>query len=192
MSLAEKEKRSGEVAPHPASTPALSLVSMTEEDAAAICSWRYPPPYEGYEWPPWEMMVERGLEFGHAQIRLSQYLVARTERKELIGFIQLFPLDRAMRLGISLRPDCCSRGWGPLLTSMAVREARHRMPDAEIDLEVETWNERAVKAYGKAGFTITDEYERGNPDDCTRVYCMVWSSDKIPQDGGMNHDSTDP
>lgn len=91
-----------------------------------------------------------------------------------VGYAQLFPLDRAVRLGIGLRPDLCDRGLGPALIRLAAAEARAARPDAaEIDLEVEQWNERAVRAYEKAGFRITDSYERRASHGLVALHCMV-------------------
>jgi ribosomal-protein-alanine N-acetyltransferase len=154
--------------------PALRLDSMTEEDGRMICEWRYLAPYDLYRWPPWETMVTQGREFGDENIRQSQYMSVRGEQGQLVGYVQFFEMDRTLRLGMGLRPDCCDLGWGATLTRMAVQEARRRQPGAEVDLEVEQWNKRAIRVYEKAGFVITDEYERRASHGSVSVFCMVW------------------
>jgi ribosomal-protein-alanine N-acetyltransferase len=154
--------------------PALRLDSMTEEDGRVICEWRYPAPYDLYRWPPWETMVKQGREFGDEHIRQTQYMSVGGEQGQLVGYVQFFEMERTLRLGMGLRPDCCDLGWGATLTGLAVQEACRRQPAAEVDLEVEKWNKRAIKVYEKAGFVLTDEYERRASHGIVDVICMVW------------------
>lgn len=159
----------------------LKLEPMSEEDGQAICEWRYPAPYELFRWPTWETMLKYGREFADAEIRHEQYLAVRTTKdKELVGYVQLFPMDRTLRIGMGLRPDCCDRGWGAMLTRLVVQECCRRQPDAEIDLEVEQWNKRAIRVYEKSGFIITDEYERLASHGTVSVFCMVWNKEQSP------------
>ena len=154
-----------------------ALTPLTEEDGQFICDWRYPAPYELFRWPTWATMVEHGREFGDARIRREQYMAVRNvDNQELIGYVQLFPMDRALRIGMGLRPDCCDRGWGTTVTTLVIQEAQRRNPGAEIDLEVEQWNKRAIRVYEKAGFIITDQYERRASHGTVSVFCMVWQS----------------
>ncbi len=160
------------------------LHPMTEQEAQAVSEWRYPPPYDVYRWPAWADMLRDGREFADPDIRLAQYLSVRDDHGRLVGYVQLFPLDRAIRIGIGLRPDLCDRGLGANVIRLSVREAVRRMPDGEIDLEVEQWNKRAIRAYEKAGFVITDEYARRATHGIVHLYCMVWNNDGISAHGG--------
>jgi len=155
--------------------PPLLLEPMTEEDGRAVCLWRYPEPYHLFRWPSWDDMSRQGKEFADPATRESQYMsVRRGDDGEFVGYVQLFPLDRAIRIGMGLRPDCCDRGWGTELTKMVVREAMLRRPGAEIDLEVEKWNVRAIRTYEKAGFAVADRYDRRATHGIVSVLCMVW------------------
>jgi ribosomal-protein-alanine N-acetyltransferase len=157
--------------------PLFRLEPMTEEDARQVCDWRYPEPYDRYRWLPWDQMVRQKREFADPDIRKAQYLSVRGRNRDLAGYVQLFPLDRAIRIGLGLRPDLCDQGFGKEVTLLAVQEAARRRPWAEIDLEVETWNRRAVRAYEKAGFVASEEYERQAGHGAVHVLCMVWRSD---------------
>ncbi len=155
--------------------PPLQLAPMTERDGQAICTWRYPEPYHLFKWPDWDDMVREEKEFADPELRRLQYLAVRNAADDsLVGYVQLFPMERTIRLGMGLRPDCCDRGWGAHLTRLVVQEAFRRQPEAEIDLEVEQWNRRAIRAYEKAGFVVTDQYERRASHGIVRVNCMVW------------------
>lgn len=158
---------------------------MTEEDGSRICEWRYPPPYDRYRWLPWERMRREEREFGDPAVRAAQYLSVRSLLDgELAAYVQLFPLDRAIRIGLGLRPDLCGLGLGRDVVRLAVLEALRRKPDAEIDLEVEAWNGRAVRAYEKAGFVLSDTYERMAEHGIVHILCMVWRSHPSGDPGG--------
>lgn len=154
--------------------PAFRFGRMSEEDGARICEWRYPPPYDKYRWPTWEHMKLAEREFGDPEIRERQYASVRDGGGELIGYVQFFPMEGVVRLGLGLRPDCCDLGWGPAFVAATVAEAARRAPEAEIDLEVETWNVRAIRAYEKAGFAQTDRYDRQSAHGIVSILCMVY------------------
>jgi len=151
------------------------LCAMTESDGSRVCEWKYPPPYDRYCWPAWEHVLREAREFGDPDIRAAQYLSVRSEPgDELAAYVQLFPLDRAIRIGLGLRPDLCGLGYGASIIRLAAEEARRRRPDAEIDLEVEAWNRRAIKAYEKAEFSVQDRYQRRAEHGIVHIVCMVW------------------
>lgn len=151
------------------------LLPMNEQDAVKICSWRYPSPYNIYDWPSWHDVLQQQFEFGDTQIRTEQYVSIYNQTKQLIGFIQLFPLASTVRLALFLAPEYCNQGLGYSMTRLAIRAARERYPKYELDLEVEVWNKRAIKVYEQAGFQITDEYELPRGNATKNVYCMVHS-----------------
>ena len=157
--------------------PVFRTCTMTAEHAEEICSWSYPAPYNIYGWLPWEKMAELGIEFGDPGLRASQYISVVDEQERLRGFAQLFPMEGVTRLGLGMRPDCCGQGMGKHFVEAVVQEAARRAPGNEIDLEVLTWNVRAIRAYRKAGFVITDRYEKRTPEGMSMFYCMVYSPD---------------
>ncbi|WP_172257595.1 GNAT family N-acetyltransferase [Saccharibacillus deserti] len=146
---------------------------MTEREAESVCGWQYEFPYDIYGWMPWEEVKQLGIEFGDPELREQQYVTVY-QSEVLCGFAQLFPLGGTTRLGIGMRPDLCGRGTGPEFVRAVTAEALRRIPGQEIDLEVLTWNQRAIKAYCKAGFHITDLYERMTPGGMKPFYCMVY------------------
>ncbi|MNO29326.1 Acetyltransferase (GNAT) family protein [compost metagenome] len=150
------------------------VVPMDVTHAAEICQWIYKPPYNIYGWMSWEQMEALGVEFGDPQLRSEQYVSVVNGQGILCGFAQLFPMVGVVRLGIGMRPDLCGHGMGHLFMNAVVKEALERYPDREIDLEVLTWNQRAIRAYQKSGFTITDTYERRTPTGDKPFYCMVY------------------
>lgn len=154
----------------------LRIEPLTEQDGQDICAWRYEPPYDLYAFPGWEAMLRDGYEFADPRIREEQYAAVRSRDGGLIGFAQFFPLSGVTRLGLGMRPELCGKGLGAAFVRAIVEEARRRKPDDEIDLEVLTWNERARRCYERAGFRVTDTYERGTPTGAAWFHCMVYSA----------------
>lgn len=150
------------------------VVPMSESHCREICTWTYPPPYQLYNWPSWELMLQEEMEFADPAIRQEQYGAVVDAEERLCGFVQFFPIIGVTRLGLGLRPDLCGGGSGEAFVRLLVREAKRRTPLHEIDLEVLVWNERAIRAYEKAGFAITDTYERWTPSGMAAFHCMVF------------------
>ncbi|ASS67757.1 GNAT family N-acetyltransferase [Paenibacillus sp. D51F] len=151
------------------------VVPMTERHAEEVCGWRFEPPYDVYNNDPWEVLRKLEIEIGDPKLRQEQYAaVVDPEDGELMGYAQFFPIQGVTRLGLAMRPDLCGDGLGPAFVSLLVQEAKRRKPGDEIDLEVLIWNRRAKRAYEKAGFRLTDTYERGTPEGPKMFHCMVY------------------
>ncbi|MBO9605003.1 MAG: GNAT family N-acetyltransferase [Paenibacillaceae bacterium] len=162
--------------------PSFTLYPLTEAHGSAICSWRYEPPYDVYNFPSWETMLERREQFADPVIRDEQFAAvlaageatAGLEVPELAGFAQFFPLIGVTRIGLGLHPALRGRGWGEAFVRAIADEAKRRQPDHDIDLEVAVWNERARRVYERAGFVVTDRYVVQTPSGVNEVYCMVY------------------
>jgi [ribosomal protein S18]-alanine N-acetyltransferase len=158
----------------------ISFVPMTEEHAKAICDWKYEPPYDLYHWKPWHELERNNEEIANPAIREEQYASALSHDGTLIGFVQFFPLSGWTRLGLGLHPEARGRGWGEAFVRAIVNEALQRDPNRTIDLEVLVWNERARRVYEKAGFQVTDQYERMTPSGIGDFYCMEYNEQYSP------------
>ncbi|MNI33704.1 Acetyltransferase (GNAT) family protein [compost metagenome] len=161
------------------STITWRIVPFTELHGRDICTWIYPTPYDLYNWPSWDYMVKEGQEFADPSLRQAQYAAAINEHGILSGYVQFFPILGVTRLGLGLRPELCGQGSGigTTFVQLLVQEAYQRAPRNEIDLEVLTWNKRAIQTYEKAGFEITDTYERMTPNGSSLFHCMVYSKE---------------
>lgn len=155
------------------------LIPLSEPLAEQLSTWRYDPPFDFYNWTTWQVMLELGMEFGDPYVRLHQYAAVLGEEDEFIGFAQFFPLLGVTRLGLGLRPDLCDQGLGVPFVQAIAAEALRRAPDDEIDLEVHTWNIRAIRTYQRAGFLIADTYAKQTHTGLVDVYCMTF----LPESG---------
>lgn len=153
------------------------IVPMTREHAETVCGWVYEPPYDLYGWLPWDQMEALGVEFGDPEVRQSQYVSVLDAEHTLCGFAQFFPLAGVTRLGVGMRPDLCGQGLGKSFMQAVVGAASEKRPGDEIDLEVHTWNKRAIRAYRKSGFVIADTYPKLTPEGEQLFHCMVYKGD---------------
>lgn len=126
-------------------------------------------------------MLQDQAEFADPQIRAEQYRAVLDEDGLLSGFVQFFPIVGVTRLGLGLRPDLCGKGSGigTQFVQLLVQEAQRRMPQQEIDLEVLVWNKRAIQTYERAGFTITDTYDKRTPTGIAAFHCMVYNGPSL-------------
>ncbi|MNZ75724.1 Mycothiol acetyltransferase [compost metagenome] len=152
----------------------MTIQELTDLHAREICQWRYEAPFDIYNWPSWETTQKEGIEFGDSSIRDAQYAAVLGANHELIGFAQFFPIVGVTRLGLGMRPDLCGQGLGPAFVQAILREAQRRAPHNEIDLEVLSWNTRAIRAYERVGFYIADTYTRMTPTGPAECHCMVY------------------
>jgi len=150
---------------------------MKEAEGKIISEWTYTPPYDLYQFLPWSQMQALEIEFGDPVIRRQQYVSIHDEHGELCGFAQYFPMEGVIRIGLGMRPDLTGQGRGVPFVSAILKEALHRYPAMEIDLEVLTWNERAITVYQRCGFRITDTYERRTPTGTGMFHCMVYEGE---------------
>ncbi|WP_338556491.1 GNAT family N-acetyltransferase [Paenibacillus sp. KS-LC4] len=151
---------------------------MDASHARQLCDWQYEPPYGIYQWPAWDAMEKAEMEFADPELRQKQYAAILDDQGELVGFAQFFPLgDDVLRLGLGRHPQLCSRGSGTAFVELLIEEARRRAPHSELDLEVLTWNARAIRVYEKAGFRITDTYIRPTPQGAAEFHCMVYGGE---------------
>jgi len=145
-----------------------SVRALAAADAGAIASWRYPPPYDVYDVPKdpsWEAEILDATRWG-----TSYFAVDDAESGELVGFLELVAKepdsddDLEIEIGLGLRPDLTGLGFGPSLVEAGMAFARDRCRPRTFALDVFPWNERAIRAYEKAGFERGDVYVRTFPD----------------------------
>jgi ribosomal-protein-alanine N-acetyltransferase len=159
-----------------------TIRAFTAADADAVASWRYPPPYDAYdtsEDPSFEEEMRDPARWGEVE-----WAVDDPKSGRLVGFLELTPSEdgEMVEIGLGLRPDLTGRGHGPSFVEAAMAFARDRWRPRSFALDVFPWNERAIRAYERAGFERGDVYVRRFPDGNEVTFLRM----ARPEDPGWN------
>jgi RimJ/RimL family protein N-acetyltransferase len=132
--------------------------AMTEADARVMVTWRYDAPYELYSLQPEDVdelldpaMVYAAVDDGNGE--LAGFFCfgssARVPGGERAGLY----VDKALDIGLGLRPNLTGRGFGVAFVDAGVAYAVRRYQPVAVRLSVATFNQRAIRVYERAGFT---------------------------------------
>jgi ribosomal-protein-alanine N-acetyltransferase len=133
----------------------LRFRAMTGDDAAAISTWRYPPPYDFYDLGADPDDLNELLD---PVRREAEYSTAVDGSGEIVGFAQLTADGDAVEIGLGLRPDLTGRGLGGDFVEAVLQLARERHAPVRITLAVAAFNHRAITVYERAGFVAVRRY----------------------------------
>lgn len=146
------------------------FLPMTAEYAGCILTWKYPPPFDWYDYDKASRHILDSTQWS------KTLFAALGENEVLAGELPLRFLDptddwvslddmQAGRLegyilwiGFGLRPNLTSQGFGldfvTACADFAAQFARrqYRYPGTDIGLGVYQFNQRAIKVYERAGF----------------------------------------
>ena len=137
------------------------LKPLTKEIATEISNWEYESPYEAYSFKghPTDWLMDE------ATWGTEQFCLMNDET--ILGQVAC-QLDGAdLWVGWSMAPELCGKGNGSEFIKQCVKEIRNFTGHTgRIMLRVAARNERAIRAYQKAGFcyigTIQDEIAYSN------------------------------
>lgn len=128
----------------------LLVVPMTVDRARELASWRYPAPYDCYDFPEWGQMEVQGWAITRPE-RHAEFRALYREGR-LAGWYWLRRQDNRVVFSCGLRPDQCGHGIGRDLMAIALGHCANDFPGEVIELTVRPFNERARRAYARAGF----------------------------------------
>ena len=126
------------------------LCALTEKAAAEISLWEWPPPYDVYSFKgrPNGYLMDRST-WGNEQF----CLLSGDSLETVNGQVACQPDQGALWVGWALAPRLCGQGLGALFVQKAVLELRRlKGHEGRIFLKVAASNQRAIRAYQKAGF----------------------------------------
>jgi RimJ/RimL family protein N-acetyltransferase len=78
---------------------------------------------------------------------------------DLVGFFNFVPDGDEVRIGLGMRPDLTGRGLAQPFIEAGLDYARAEWEPKRFRLWVAWWNERALRAYRRAGFRAVAEHE---------------------------------
>jgi len=133
----------------------MELVDFNEELAKEYASWKYPAPYDVYNLPSWDVMVEKGYKVTTPEGRKSSY--AYKNENDLIGVVTFKEKDEHVYVGIALSPYLCGKGYGKMVMSRAMEDYdNNNKRNKPFYAEIRSWNERSIKTCQKCGFEIVE------------------------------------
>jgi RimJ/RimL family protein N-acetyltransferase len=121
---------------------------LTDEHAAAISSWTYDFPYEWYDTSNDPRRIEL---FAHPAKRETLRAVVGDDGA-LVGFFNFVREGDEVRIGLGMRPDLTGRGLAQPFILTGLNYASLEWRPRRFRLWVARWNERALRAYRRAGF----------------------------------------
>jgi ribosomal-protein-alanine N-acetyltransferase len=125
----------------------VNVEALNDDQAAEIAEWRYEFPYEWYDTSADPRRVEL-----FANPARRTHLRAVVDDGELVGFVNFVPDGDEVRLGLGMRPDLTGRGLAQPFIEAGLDYARREWRPRMFRLWVAQWNERALRAYRRAGF----------------------------------------
>ncbi|HZQ89562.1 MAG TPA: GNAT family N-acetyltransferase [Gaiellaceae bacterium] len=121
---------------------------MTAGHAAEIATWRYEFPYEWYD----TASDPRRVELFQNPHRREGLRAIIGDDDTLVGFFNFVREDDEVRVGLGMRPDLTGRGLAQPFIEAGLEYARAQWEPLRFRLWVASWNERALRAYRRAGF----------------------------------------
>ncbi len=149
---------------------------MDEPSARTILKWRYEPPYDLYNPDSKELEADLALFLAPE----NSYYSLLDGNSNLIGYCcfgkeaQVLGGDyqgEALDVGLGLRPDLTGKGHGASILSAVVEFAHGKFHTGRLRATVASFNQRALRACKRAGFTHAGEFVR--PSDNRRFVILV-------------------
>jgi ribosomal-protein-alanine N-acetyltransferase len=128
---------------------------LSEAQAAEIAEWRYEFPYEWYD----TASDPRRIELFANPARRDGLRAVVDDDGALVGFFNFVRDDDEVRIGLGIRPDLTGHGLAQPFIQEGLRYAREEWRPRRFRLWVAWWNERALRAYRRAGFRVVAEHE---------------------------------
>ncbi|HLX19176.1 MAG TPA: GNAT family protein [Gaiellaceae bacterium] len=133
----------------------MNIEPLTEDHAAEIAEWRYEFPYEWYDTASDPQRVEL---FSNAVQRDGLRAVIGDDGS-LAGFFNFVRENDEVRIGLGMRPDLTGHGLAQPFIQAGLEYARAQWEPLRFRLWVARWNERALRAYRRAGFREVNRSE---------------------------------
>ena len=129
---------------------------MKDEYARQIINWKYEDEYAVYNLPSFEECIDKNYRIVR-ETEKKNYIVYVLD-SEVIFFSSVRLKDNKIYLGVGLKPDYCGKGYSTYFLEDIIKSIKKKYPNTIINLDVRTWNKRAIKSYEKVGFKIVDTF----------------------------------
>ena len=128
---------------------------MKEDYAKQIVEWKYEGDYSDYNLPTYEECKEK--KYGITREDRKDNYIVYLLNNEVVFYSNMKEMDNnKLYIGVGLKPEYCGKGLGNYFLEDSIKEMKKKYPERTLFLEVRSWNKRAIKAYEKIGFKVTN------------------------------------
>lgn len=146
--------------------PNYTIRPLKKSDAELLKYWGEfnDPLFYGYEYNDLNNKEKEIWYKLKTKINHCQYYSVISDEDKLIGYVGLKELNyisKTAKLGIVIDPNLVSKGYGSLILRDFLDIYFNLKKYSRLDLEVNSWNTRAIKLYEKFGFkNISSRYQK--------------------------------
>jgi ribosomal-protein-alanine N-acetyltransferase len=133
----------------------MRVEALSDRHALEIATWRYEFPYEWYDTSSDPRRVELLVD----PKRREGLRAIVDDDGELVGFFNFVRVRDEVRVGLGMRPDLTGRGLAQPFIRAGLDYARQEWSPKRFRLWVARWNERALRAYRRAGFREVEQHD---------------------------------
>jgi [ribosomal protein S18]-alanine N-acetyltransferase len=129
----------------------VEIVAMGQAHAEEVAAWSYPGVYAFYDFA-----ADAGdlAELLDPHARLGRYFSSIVPLHGLVGFVEITAASAdSVEIGLGLRPEWVGRGLGHTFVSQVCDWVAQRTAARTLLLRVAAFNQRAITAYERVGFT---------------------------------------
>ncbi|MEM9907535.1 MAG: GNAT family N-acetyltransferase [Cyanobacteria bacterium P01_D01_bin.44] len=139
--------------------------SLEKRHALAILSWRYPAPYDVYNFDP----ENHQANLCYLLDPKNAFFAILNRQGELEGYCS-FGTDgqvpggnysaQALDIGMGIRPDWVGKGRGKMYVSAVARYGTQRYQPRQLRVTIAAFNQRAQRVWQKLGFEPVEMFEK--------------------------------
>ena len=144
--------------------------SLAPEHALAILTWRYLPPYDGYNFDPHTAQAD----LDYLLDPQNAFCAILNQSGELEGYCS-FGLDgqvpggdykaEALDIGMGIRPDLVGQGRGKDYAQAVIRYGAEHYGARLLRVTIATFNTRAQRVWQKLGFEPIETFIKTNSEE---------------------------
>lgn len=146
----------------------LKVVKLSLEDAKEISKWKYEKEYSIYNYLDWDSMVLSNWAITMEEKRDKEFIKIIDQDNNFIGYARLKELDNKIYLGLGMNPTYTGNGLGKIFLQTIINYIKLN----NVELEVRTFNERAIKCYNSVGFNIVKKIKKDTLSGIDEFYIM--------------------
>lgn len=135
----------------------MEIEHITDSYVKDVISWRYPYPYNVYNFPSLEKIKEQNWGIVNPDKEKEFYCITANEK--ILAFFRVQRYENYQLLSLGVCPEECGKGKGADIVKQMLL-FMFRTFKKKVKLYVLPFNKRAIKCYTKLGFEIIKTLKR--------------------------------